>query len=305
MDDFGLPTPVTPPTPPPVPQPETPVIIPPKKKFPAMAVAGALSLMLLIGGVVYLSRQLVQQRQVAEQQAEEGPCSESGASCNYPPGFSSCGEWECAQKEGCKWTSGNRCQRDEGPRKCPNGQPKICSDPPEYSCVNCGGANWTPNSVKQCILDNWPSKPAGVCSPGVIKFQQCSCDLASPSPTPSPSPDVSPGPSPSPVVGLACVDLTKDTAAPKVGDAVTFTCESSAATGMSPVAFFRYSTDNGVNFSGAVPVAGIGVNPTTHKASYDITIDKTGDWEVQCRVCTDSSAASCTDWGQALTTLTH
>lgn len=289
MDDFGLPNPVIPPTPPPVPQPEAPVIVTPKKKFPLKLVAGALMMLLLIGGA-YLGVSEVQKRQTAEQQASN---------------INSCDDYgDPKKRQACK---DGYIKPGQKPEDCPDKQWAL---DPDYGhikafkacCELIAGGEVRPGTVYD---PNPGSGSAGgdenelYCDTGRLRRSP------NPSPTPSPSPDVSPGPSPSPVVGLACVDLTKDTAAPKVGDAVTFTCESSAATGMSPVAFFRYSTDNGVNFSGAVPVAGIGVNPTTHKASYDITIDKTGDWEVQCRVCTDSGTPGCTDWGQALTTLTH
>ncbi len=112
------------------------------------------------------------------------------------------------------------------------------------------------------------------------------------------NPPSSPSPSPSPSPTMACVDLTKGTTTPKKGDKVTFTCEGSMS-GVSPVAFFRSSTDNGTTFGSAVPAGGVAVNASTKKASYDITIDTIGNWVVQCRVCTTAAAATCTAWGQA------
>lgn len=239
MDDLGLPIPPV--------QPETPVIVTPKKKFPFKLAAGALMALLLIGGAIFGISE-VQKRQVAEQYAtstEKQKC----ASMNDLYDECAMRAIQCKKHNYCKWDSKGRANGCDG--KCNYNEKKKKSPSPN------------------------------------------------PSPTPTPTPTPNPSPSPSPLVGLACVDLTKNTAAPKMGDNVTFTCESSAATGMSPVAWFRYSTDNGVNFSGAVPTAGIAINTSTHKASYDITIDKTGDWEVQCRVCTDSTATTCTAWGKA------
>ncbi len=304
MDDFGLPTPVTPPTPQPVPQPETPVIVTPKKKFPLKLVAGALMMMLLIGGA-WFGVSEVQRRQTVEQKAWEGSkvpeCSDDqqiGAN---------------QVVEGCILEnvddSGNHtavcrlkdCGGD-GPRQCPNGQPRVCSDPPQYYC-DCNSKAEL-GKIAQCVDKNWPYKLAlnkdGFCSNNQLKFQDCSCGEASPSPTPSPTPTPTPTstPSPSPVTGLACVDLTKNTPTPKVGDKVTFTCGAGWNNMPNPVAFFRVSTDNGTTFGSALPSGGVPYT-TTGFVNYDITIDKTGDWEVQCRVCTDSTATTCTTWGKA------
>lgn len=120
-------------------------------------------------------------------------------------------------------------------------------------------------------------------------------ELAEASPSPSPSGSPSPSPSPSPT--LSCIDLTSDEATPSAGDKVTFTCEANFS-GMSPVAFFRYSSDNEATWSSAVPTSGVAIDATSHKASHDITIDKAGEWAVQCRVCSTAAATSCTTWGQ-------
>jgi hypothetical protein len=126
---------------------------------------------------------------------------------------------------------------------------------------------------------------------------ESACGSSETPPTsPSPSPSASASPSPSPTLG--CIDLTSDEASPSAGDEVTFTCEANFS-GMSPVAFFRYSSDNEATWSSAVPASGVAINATTHKASHNITINRAGDWAIQCRVCASAAAASCTAWGQA------
>ena len=136
-----------------------------------------------------------------------------------------------------------------------------------------------------------------VCHPGDDYIMVIARDLApSASPSPAPSPSASPNPS------VACVDLTKDVDTPKVGDEVTFSCEASFSSTSNPVAFFRYSRNGGTSFSGGLPTGGVAVNATTHQASYNITIDQVGDWEVQCRVCgqvSEGAISLCTEWGKA------
>jgi len=92
--------------------------------------------------------------------------------------------------------------------------------------------------------------------------------------------------------------LAKDKPTPTLGDEVTFTCEASFSA-VEPVAFFRYSSDAGIIYSEAEPIGGVPINLTNNKAAHIITADKIGDWVVQCKVCTDDTAASCTTWGQA------
>ena len=76
------------------------------------------------------------------------------------------------------------------------------------------------------------------------------------------------------------------------GTTETFSCEANFSA-VNPVAFFRYNVDGGAyNTSPVVSLSG-----TT--ATYDIPIDEYGVWEVQCRVCTDSTATDCTEWGDA------
>jgi len=62
MNDFGLPTP-------PAPIPETPVITPPKKKFPFKIAAGVLMVLLLAAGV-FVTDKITLQRQIIESQGK-------------------------------------------------------------------------------------------------------------------------------------------------------------------------------------------------------------------------------------------
>lgn len=78
-----------------------------------------------------------------------------------------------------------------------------------------------------------------------------------------------------------------------MGDTVNFTCKANFSAA-APVAIFRHNV-NGGSFveSATLPLNAAG------EAGLSLPIDQTGDWEVQCRVCTDSTATICTDWGQA------
>ena len=179
MDDLGLQqTPLSPatasatagqPSAPPV-QPETPVITPPKKKFPFKPVIGTLVALLLVGGTVFLSRQLIQQRQTVEQQAAGVKCKDQKTpkDCN--------GTCSVPKKNGkqfaCKWhypsedcnESGKECEGGKPPLSCDiivpcgdntyqcggyNGNERFClANPPIYSCQQVGIAckDWSLNT---------------------------------------------------------------------------------------------------------------------------------------------------------------
>ena len=113
-------------------------------------------------------------------------------------------------------------------------------------------------------------------------------------PNPSPPPGASPSPTPSPTSSYSCVDLTKDKAAPTMGDTVKFTCEANFSA-VNPVAFFRHNVDGGSYTTSTA----VNVDLTSKLATYSATINQAGAWLAECRVCTDSSATSCTAWGQA------
>ena len=156
MDDFGLQTPPIPPTPtppsplgaiasatagtpPPPVQPETPVITQPKKKFPFKPVVGTLVALLLVGGTVFLSRQLVQQRQTAEQEAAGIKCKDidNPKDCNL-----ACSVPKPNGKQfACKWHyPSNDC--NESGQECEGGLEKPCSSliiPCGANTIECGG----------------------------------------------------------------------------------------------------------------------------------------------------------------------
>src|SRR3989344_1910611 len=102
------------------------------------------------------------------------------------------------------------------------------------------------------------------------------------------------GPSPSSTANTcSCVDLTKKTEAPVLGDTVEFKCDEKSSAN-NPVAFFRHRVDGG-DYTKSLA---INLNDSKN-AKYSITIDRAGDWQVQCRICTNANANNCTAWGEA------
>jgi hypothetical protein len=324
MDVSGLPTPpITPPINPPsqvpvedpqIQKPVNPTMKSVKRNFPKLVV-GALMAVLLIGGAIFGVSE-VQKRQVAEQKAWDGPdvpeCTNQTVNnnnviegciletCTNPvaesSGYPDCVEWGavCRIKD---------CDKNGVRKKCPNGQPPICTNPPVYFCVSCSSN--IANAILTCYNANFPNQFVsygdGYCPIGQFKFQECTCNIvASPSPSPSgspepsPSPSVSPSPSPSPE--LSCVGLTKDIAAPVLNSAVTFTCEANFS-GTSPIAYFSHSLNGSPTYI-IDPIA-YPIDITTKTASKTMTINQLGSWNVQCRVCTDTTATTCTTWGLA------
>ena len=95
---------------------------------------------------------------------------------------------------------------------------------------------------------------------------------------------------------LSCVDLASNPTSIAIDDTVTFTCEGSFSSIAAPVAYFRHSIDGG---TAVVDPLAYPIDLVTNTASADILVDEYGDWSVECRVCEDNTAASCTAWGQA------
>lgn len=123
-----------------------------------------------------------------------------------------------------------------------------------------------------------------------IEYDKCSAPPESPEPSPPPLSSPTPSPSP-PGSEYSCASLAGD-GAYALNSTETFTC-TAAFSAVNPVAFFRYNVDGGTyTTSSAVTLTG-------SSATYDVTVDEYGDWEVQCRVCTDSGATDCTTWGNA------
>lgn len=102
---------------------------------------------------------------------------------------------------------------------------------------------------------------------------------------PSPSPSLPPDQS------LVCSSLSRNPATDlTIGDSVTFTCVGTASLVTINHYEFRLSSDGGATYSV------ISNNSTTGTTNY--TIAGSGDYVVQCRVCSSVNSANCTTWGQ-------
>ncbi len=102
----------------------------------------------------------------------------------------------------------------------------------------------------------------------------------------------SPSPSPNPII--SCTDLTSNVAAPVVGQSVTGTCHGSFSSVTAPVARFGVSINGGEFMrSEIIPLNAAGT------ANYTVTVPIAGTYLVQCQICTDATATTCTTWGQA------
>lgn len=357
MNDFGLPA-VTPTV-----QPETPVIAPPKKKFPLKIAAGVLMVFLLAAGV-FVTDRITLQRQIIESQGKTAKMKPKDVEKKEDCGGASNGGWQVWRGGECKITgiSGDpregkntedpmaklastktACEQDTGYTWCEGVDNRenafgFCNTTGEacyqkaieqgysMSIGNCASVT-SANSVWYCKGRN-AKFDSGGCQEkdplpggagwdgenktikgrfcGVIQVDQgggifCSakdisgCDqeatAAEVLPGPSPSPGVSPSPSPSP--NVSCIDLTSNKTAPTMGDTVNFTCKADFSAA-APVAIFRHNISGGsYTESAQLPLNSSG------EAGYSLTVNQTGNWSVQCRVCTDSTATTCTAWGQA------
>ena len=370
MNDFGLPTP-------PAPIPETPVITPPKKKFPFKIAAGVLMVLLLAAGV-FVTDKITLQRQIIESQGKTAKMKPKDVKKKEDCGGASNGGWQVWRGGECKITGISGSTEDGGPDKDTE-DPKAKQASTETACEKDTGYTWcegtdtrgnsfgfcntTADACYQKAIERGYSMSIGNCNavtgatsvwycqgenakfgsggcqekdplPGgagwdgenkTIKGRFCGViqvdgggnfcsakDLSgcgqggaavdvspgpSPSPSPSASPGVSPSPSPSPSPSASCVDLTSNKTAPTMGDMVTFTCQGANFSSAAPVAQFRTSYNGGATFN--TPASPKPINLTTNQATEQFTISQTGDWEVQCRVCTDSTTTTCTAWGLA------
>ncbi len=288
-------------------------------------VGGMLVLALLVGGVV-VGRNVVQERQVVESEAsidykiceyqtKESDCTGCSSSSTWEKG------WRCKWKDGaCKAIIKNNCARKKDDDKdsggCSNynwswsqidGSCSIFYCPGEFSCSTCntGLGDISKAKVKSgnfcgLVQIDCPGKGDDGQTNKYIEIwsdQGCESPESSPTPIPTPSPTPSPSPSPTPSPGpeLSCVDLSSNTDPIEHGDTVTFTCEGSFSSVTAPVAYFRYSVDSGTYTTSAA----VTVDLVSNTANYDIDVNEYGDWNVQCRVCEDDAAASCTTWGEA------
>ena len=278
--------PPAPPAPPVLP--ENPVIQKPtnpsvkqfKKIAPKFAV-GTLVIALLVGGLVLGKNLLPQKTSVEKKAADCVACSADQSDCRKRSGSNLCDEYlcNCSNPSCCFWyKSGENCDcgisQPSPSGGCPDGWDDCGTQCCNHDTKCCTTTGCKDSQSPECESSPNPSNPPRSPSPS-----------GSPSPSPSPSPSTSPSPLP-----FSCVDLTASPA-PALNKAVTFTCEASFSSG-TPVAFFRYSKDNGTTYGGALPKGGAALDPTMKKASYKMTIDAAGDWKVQCQVCTDGTRAN-------------
>jgi len=290
------------------------------KKNAKKIVGGVLVLALLVGGGygVYLTRKTAEEKQVVESEAVAGG----------PTWGKACQKRSKKECSNCV-AVGVRCVWDRNQRRCKERKTAGCrpaGDPSNYpgpgagikivgNCpTDCTGTLWDHWLYSKCVgtkkCEVWvrDCKGTGNCAGlGVerVRGDTCvsdpSCRTTSaspePTPTPTPSPSVSPSPSPSPGSELSCVELRSDTDPIEYGNLVTFTCEGSFSSVTAPVAYFKYSVDDGASYT-VLPSA-YAIDLVTNTATMSMEIDQYGEWRVQCRVCEDNTAASCTTWGQA------
>jgi len=127
----------------------------------------------------------------------------------------------------------------------------------------------------------------------VADYANDSCALTPPTGTvyitepPDEPPDEPPGETPPPTTPvLACTSLSKNVIAPKIGDAVTFTCAGSVTpAGATTLTYaFRYRIDAG---------AWTSLTPSATTAS--LTIASAGAYDVECQACGTIENASVCD----------
>ncbi|MDZ4229193.1 MAG: fibronectin type III domain-containing protein [Patescibacteria group bacterium] len=336
MDDTGLQSalnqlpqdleqPVTPvppapqppaPPPPPVP-PEQPATQKPPgklalnvKKNGLKIAGGALMFLLLLGGAWFGTKE-VQKRQIVEKRATPGP---PPAGCAITPPTNLTITNITANSAALNWTPGTGGNYVKLFVSSASGSPTTdCGRLPNKTtdsiCVANENGKPIGNDPNHADIPAVPSTyqvtgmtPNTTYYWRIMMWKESGCDYAAPissftttslSPSPSPSPGTSPSPSPSPSPSISCTDLTSNKVAPAMGDTVNFTCKANFSAA-APVAIFRHNV-NGGSFveSATLPLNAAG------EAGLSLAIDKNGDWLVQCRVCTDSTATTCTAWGLA------
>jgi len=129
----------------------------------------------------------------------------------------------------------------------------------------------------------------------VIDFEEAISPPASPSPSPSSS--ASPYPTPAcslifSVNGISCKGLSGNINV-ALNDVVAFSCSKDFSS-TEAVAYFRALLNDAVyTESGSVKFG------DSDNASWNIKINKTGNWRIQCRICNNINQNTCTTWGQA------
>lgn len=233
-----------------------------------------------------------------------------GGACREPGGQGMCtSDADCGT---CRRCSGGSCVDIGGCYEGGSGGPPIETDQYDYitfRCTRCGTdrrcqsgdigvnpqfiAGYEPGPCAQ--VDRRPKGSAGNWE--VVSLCDSSCSGEPPPAVGGPleqPPLLSPSPSPLPPPGgVVCGSLGKDVGAPQLNQTVVFTCTGNFSA-VDPVYEFRHRVGSG----SYTVVPG---TPSTDKtrATAQISINQAGDWQVQCRVCTDASKTSCTTWGQA------
>jgi len=110
------------------------------------------------------------------------------------------------------------------------------------------------------------------------------------SPTASPSPSPSPSPSSSPPAWLICKDLTKSKSNLKIGDIITFTCIGESQGVDINHYEFRLSKDGGKSFGT--------LSNDDKDGILEYQIESSGEYLVECRVCSTTGGNHCTVWGE-------
>lgn len=181
-------------------------------------------------------------------------CSSSGCKCNKPDNECLVNHWKC-----------NRIDNLTG--GCQDGTPKT-GQSASFS-ESCGSEQ----------IDVW-------CHGDSVAFRSRVNSVACGA-TPS-RPPRSPLPSASVGYSMSCTGLTKNVAAPAIGNKVTFTCAGATvpAAGASLLRYdFRYKIDSG-NWQ-------VLANKTA--ATAELTVDACGTYGVQCRACVTYGGATTCD----------
>lgn len=204
-----------------------------------------------------------------------------------PEGQSSGSICSCSAKQQC----GERCGPAVGNKTCDPATSECGFIRPYNVCTNGDNPQYqyclpkTPNngySLLRCtqIVAESLVKPDGTQTGLTAADVAAACATPVPTPTPTATPVPTPTPTAPPLV---CLNVTKDIAAPKVGDQVRFTCGTvQGATSYE----FRYKVV-GTATEGTLQSSG------TPNLSAPLAISAGGKYRVQCRPCVGNA---CTEW---------
>jgi hypothetical protein len=237
-------------------------------------------------------------RSVADRQKEILP-EETKAAGTTLPGM------ECSRH--CRWEFAAYCEGGEQCMIC-QGACKLRKENScetllgEYMCSDCWvpaceEATPTPTPKPTATPTPTPTPPPGcweTCTPGTCP-QGLDCQdvngLRCVNPS-CPSEEICECPV------LACLDLAATSTELVEGDKVDFTCKGNSGVD-SPVDHveFRAQIDGGA-------WASLGTAPASktdgeYEGTISYTVPQTGNYQIECRVCTSTDTSVCTEWGQA------